>query len=199
MPGWLLVTSVVVAPAAGCGSGGPQSSSTPSVTFPDTAAGRQARWPVRGARPPRSRPPSSPPISTPHFSPPPPPGRAELDGSSASPRSDSTRSRQPPATASAFVITDQHGDLLVNLAVDAHGRQPPSPRTGPCQPSIHHRRRPPAPAASSSVASGREETPPLTAILTLPAAKAKVPGVVLVGGSGPSDEDESTSPDKPLP
>jgi len=41
-------------------------------------------------------------------------------------------------------------------------------------------------------------SPPLTATLTLPEATGRVPAVVLVGGSGPGDEDETLGPDKPF-
>ena len=196
LPGWLLVTSVVVVLAAGCGSGGPRSSSTPSVTFPDTAAGRQARW-LFGAA---AHAPIPTAELTAHFdtaflattTP------AELNSTFvgvASLRLDSITTAAGDGVA--FVITADAGDLLVNLAVDAHGQISrlhlgPVPVTSipPSQTSA-------GTSGVHSVAVGIG-SPPLTAILTLPAAKAKVPGVVLVGGSGPSDEDETIGPDKPF-
>lgn len=41
-------------------------------------------------------------------------------------------------------------------------------------------------------------TPPLTASLMLPAGRGPFPAVVLVGGSGPNDLDETLGPDKPF-
>ena len=41
-------------------------------------------------------------------------------------------------------------------------------------------------------------SPPLTGTLTLPAGRGPFPAVVLVGGSGPNDQDETIGPDKPF-
>jgi uncharacterized protein len=41
-------------------------------------------------------------------------------------------------------------------------------------------------------------SPPLTATLTLPAGPGRFPAVVLVGGSGPGDKDETVGPNKPF-
>lgn len=59
-------------------------------------------------------------------------------------------------------------------------------------------------SASSSAATGIQGipmavgSPPLKATLTLPPNAKNVPAIVLVSGSGPSDQDETLGPDKPF-
>ena len=53
------------------------------------------------------------------------------------------------------------------------------------------------PALRRAIAVG-VGTPPLKATLTLPVGSGRFPAVVLVGGSGPSDQDETVGPDKPF-
>ena len=67
-----------------------------------------------------------------------------------------------------------------------------------CSPGGSHRAPPPTtPGGIRTIVVG-VGSPPLTATLTLPAAPGRVPAIVLVGGSGPSDEDETVGPDKPF-
>ena len=87
---------------------------------------------------------------------------------------------------------------LVVLAIAAVG----------CGAAAHH----PSPSASSSAASAAAGevppgvrqiavgvgSPPLKATLTLPAGKGPFSAIILVSGSGPSDQDETIGPDKPF-
>ncbi len=102
------------------------------------------------------------------------------------------------ATAIAFVVTvNGTSQVLVNLAVDAHGLisglhlgpfAMPTPTTTSAPPSVPGVRQVPVGVGS----------PPLKGTLTLPSGKGPFPAVVLVSGSGPNDQDEDIGPNHPF-
>lgn len=174
------------------------------MSFPDTPAGRQARWLFRAV----VHHPIPDAAVTAHFDgaylatlPSPPP--ATLNASFAGLQRlqlDSITTSTPDTLV--FVVTvNGKTKLLVDLAVDAEGlisrlhlqpagASPPGPPT-------------PSASATSTVAGVRQipvgvGSPPLEGTLTLPAGKGPFSSVVLVSGSGPNDQDETVGPNKPF-
>jgi dienelactone hydrolase len=166
------------------------------VNLPNTPAGEQARW-LFGAVTDLPIPAAE---VTAHFDAAflariPPPAAASLNATFAgltTLKLDSITTSTPDALV--FVVTANGTELSVAISVDAQGL-------------IDGLRLSPATSSPTSVAPSESATgvrsipvgvgsPPLTATLTLPAHASRVPAVVLVGGSGPSDQDEAIGPDK---
>jgi hypothetical protein len=179
------------------------------VGFPDTAAGRQARWLVTAVR----HLPIADSVIAAHFD------RAYLASLPAPPAATLNaafagvqRLRLDAITISTpktivFAVTVNGSDKeRVRIAVDGRGLisrlhlgpaggRPPGP--------------PPTPTTSlplpSTTASARIRqipigvgSPPLSGTLTLPAGNGPFAAVVLVSGSGPNDQDETVGPNKPF-
>jgi len=194
-----LAAVCLVAMAAGCNS--PTSHPKPvaaTVSFPDTPVGNQARW-LFGAVTHLPFPASE---VTAHFDATfladvPPPAATTLSTTFAgltSLKLDSITTATSDTLV--FVVTANGAQQRVSIAVDAHGLidglrlLPPGPSPATSAP-------PDTTPGVRSIAVG-VGSPPLTATLTLPAHAAGVPAVVLVGGSGPSDQDETIGSDKPF-
>jgi pimeloyl-ACP methyl ester carboxylesterase len=203
-----LAVSGIAAVVTGCASAAHEPPKE-AVTFPNTPAGKQARWLFAAV----AHLPISDAAIAAHFD------RAYL-----------ARLPEPRAAAinQGFVgvqhlrldsITTSTGDTLVDVitvngkirlsmtvTVDARGlisRLHLRPVGGGRFPV------PPTPSTSStappaSVVPGVRQipvgvgSPSLKGTLTLPAGKGPVPAVVLVGGSGPGDQDETVGPNKPF-
>ena len=198
----------MMATVAGCGSRAPHPSPTATVSFPDTSAGRQARW-LFGAVLHQPIPDAA---ITAHFDraylatlPAPAPAalnasfvglqRLQLDSITTS----------TPDTLVFIVTVNGKTKLSVRIAVDAQGlisllHLQPAGASPPALPPPSALATTPA---TSSVAGVRQipvgvGSPPLKATLTLPAGKGPFAVVVLVSGSGPSDQDETVGPNKPF-
>jgi pimeloyl-ACP methyl ester carboxylesterase len=199
----LLVAGMMTSTLAGCTSSPPHPSPA-SVSFPDTPAGRQARWLFSAV----AHHPVADAAITAHFDRAylatlPAPAPAALNASFAGLQRlqlDSITTSTPDALA--FVVTvNGTTKLLVELAVDADGLisrlhlQP----AGASAPSI-----PSPPGSTTSTVEGVQQipigvgSPPLQGTLTLPAGKGPFPAVVLVSGSGPGDQAETVGPNKPF-
>jgi uncharacterized protein len=188
----------LLAVSAACSSAAPAPAS-----FPGTPAGRQARWLLRAvqhlpipasviaARFDRS-----------YLSHVPAPAAAALNASFArlhSVRLDSVTTSTPDAVVFVVTINGQSRSS-VRVAVDSRGRIS-GLHLQPAGASV-----PPATSATSapSAAAGVRQipvgvgSPPLTGTLTLPAGKGPFPAVVLVSGSGPSDQNETVGPNHPF-
>jgi pimeloyl-ACP methyl ester carboxylesterase len=193
----------LLAVLAGCGSGAklPPSSAT---TFPDTPAGKQARWFVTTVA---HHPVSAQQIES-HFdsgllATVPAPAVQTLNASWQGIRS-LRLERMTGATndqVEFVVISNGASRMSVTLAVDSRGlisRIHLQPAGGASPPPA------PVTASPSAATAGIRQlpvgvgTPPLTGTLTLPAGKGPFPAVVLVSGSGPSDQNESVGPNKPF-
>jgi len=200
---------------AACGS-----SHSSTAGFPNTPAGKQAAWLVGAV--------SHEPVATAEFpahfdsaylATLPAPAAATLNASwtgTTGLRLDSISSSVPDSIV--FVVTVSGTNQLsaalgkqvsVTVTVDAHGLigglhlQPAgaTPAALPSAPTT-------SPTTSGSLpASGTSSvrqipvgvgSPPLHATLTLPAGRGPFPAVVLVGGSGPGDQNESVGPNKPF-
>jgi hypothetical protein len=188
----VVVMVAVIATLVGCGSGAPHRASRAAVTFPDTPAGRQARWLV-GAVP--HAPISAAEIAA-HFD------RAFLVRVSSVAalnasfeqvhrlRVDSITSSTPDTLA--FVITvNGTTKLLIEMAVDARGWIDALDR----QPAGVALLRPPPGVREIHVGVG---SPPLQGTLTLPPGRGQFPAVVLVSGSGANDQNETVGPNHPF-
>lgn len=212
----LVIFLVIV--LAGCGSPSPQPSPSvkPAAAFPNTPAGEQASWlfaavghnPIPAAE-------FATHFDSAYLATVPAPAATTLNASWAGVKSlrlDSITSSAPDSIA--FVITttgtSQLGATVGNklsaqVSVDPQGLisglhlQP----AGDTAPAVL-----PTPSASAAIpASGGSSvqqiavgvgSPPLRATLTLPAGQGPFPAVVLVGGSGPGDQNESVGPNKPF-
>ena len=108
-----------------------------------------------------------------------------------------------PDTLVFVVTTNSTNKLSVTVGVDAQGlisglHLQPAGVAAP-QPSSSA-----ASAAAGGVPPGVRQiavgvgSPPLKATLTLPAGKGPFSAIILVSGSGPSDQDETIGPDKPF-
>jgi pimeloyl-ACP methyl ester carboxylesterase len=181
--------------AAGCGSAARHAAPTATVSFPNTPVGRQARWLVGAV--------THPPIPAAeiraHFDRAylahvPSPAAAALNASFAGLQRLRVDSVTTPAPDRVALIVTVNGTTRqrVSIAVDAHGlisalRAQPAGVAPPAQP--------PPGVRELRVGVG---SPPLKAMLTLPAGSGPFPAVVLVSGSGPSDQDETVGPNKPF-
>lgn len=171
-----------------------------AVRFPATAAGRQASW-LAGAV--EHLPIAASAIDA-HFD------RAYLARVPAPAATALNQSFAPLRELRVDAITSSSADALtftatvngtskldVRLAVDARGKI-----------SLLHAQpveaAAPAPAKITTTASGVREipigigSPPLRGTLTLPAGTGPFPAVVLVSGSGPSDQNETVGPNHPF-
>jgi dienelactone hydrolase len=172
--------------AAACSSSSPK-----GPAFPDTAAGKQARW-LYGAA-------ADAPIPVgqidAHFdrallaavSP------AMLNQTFAGLKSltfDSIESSSPDLIE--FLVTADGSEVSVRVAVDAAGLIA-GLHFGPPLSTTTSTSAAPSPFRAVSLGVG---SPPLKAVLTLPAGDGPFPAVVLVSGSGPNDLDETVGPDK---
>jgi len=198
----------MVVTVAACGSAAHRPSPKATVSFPDTPAGRQARWfvgalahlPIPAAR-----------IAA-HFDRAylallPAPAAAALNASFAglhALRVDSIMTGTPDTLA--FVVTVNGKQRLdANIAVDPEGlirllHTSPvgtAPQALPLRPS--------ASATTPGVTStGVRQipigvgSPPLRGTLTLPVGRGPFPAVVLVSGSGPNDQNETVGPNHPF-
>lgn len=204
---------------AACGSGS-HSAQSSTAGFPNTQAGKQASWLVAAV--------GHEPVPTAEFpkhfdgaylATLPAPAAATLNASwigITGLRLDSITSSSSDSIT--FVVTVSGTNQLsaalgkqvsVTLSVDSKGLigglhlQPTgaTPAPLPSAPPVS-----PTPSASlpASAGSGIRQiavgvgAPPLYATLTLPAGKGPFPAVVLVGGSGPGDQNESIGPNKPF-
>ena len=204
---------------AACGSGS-HSAQSSTAGFPNTQAGKQASWLVAAV--------GHEPVPTAEFpkhfdgaylATLPAPAAATLNASwigITGLRLDSITSSSSDSIT--FVVTVSGTNQLsaalgkqvsVTLSVDSKGLigglhlQPTgaTPAPLPSAPPVS-----PTPSASlpASAGSGIRQiavgvgSPPLYATLTLPAGKGPFPAVVLVGGSGPGDQNESIGPNKPF-
>jgi uncharacterized protein len=193
----------LLAVLAGCGSSTqlPPSSAT---TFPDTPAGAQARWFVAAV----TRHPVSAEQIEAHFdsgflATVPAPAVETLNASWQGIRTLHLE-RMTGATndqVEFVVISNGVSRMSVTLAVDPRGlisRIHLQPAGGASPPPA------PVTASPSAATAGIRQlpvgvgTPPLTGTLTLPAGQGPFPAVVLVSGSGPSDQNESVGPNKPF-
>jgi pimeloyl-ACP methyl ester carboxylesterase len=174
------------------------------VSFPDTPAGRQARW-LFGAV---LRQPIPDAAITAHFDRAylatlPAPAAAALNESFVGLQRlqlDSITTSTPDQLV--FLVTiNGKTKLSVSIAVDAQGlisRFHLGPAGVPPAPP------PPAAAKAGSNLAGVRQiavgvgAPPLKATLTLPAGKGPFAAVVLVAGSGPGDQDETVGPNHPF-
>lgn len=213
---WTIIAVVALSlVAAACGSGARPAQGS-NTSFPNTAAGRQAAWLVHAV--------SHEPVPANEFpahfdsaylATLPAPAAATLNASwtgITGLRLDSISSSAPDSIvfvvtvsgasqlsaalgkeASVTVTVDAHG-LIGGLHLQPAGATPPAPL--------------PLPSASASVSASATSSlhqipvgvgsPPLHATLTLPAGKGPFPAVVLVGGSGPGDQNESVGPNRPF-
>jgi dienelactone hydrolase len=193
-----LVAAGLAATLAGCSSGARHRPAATTVAFPNTPAGDQARW-LFGAVTHLPIPTSE---VTAHFdatflSHIPPPAAAALNTTFAGLTSLKLDSITTSTAATlVFTVTANAAEQDVSIAVDARGLisglrlAPVSAPPASAAPSV-------SPTGVRSIPVG-VGSPPLTATLTLPAHASHVPAVVLVGGSGPNDQDEAIGPDKPF-
>jgi uncharacterized protein len=179
------------------------SRSPAAPAFPATAVGRQAQWLVTAVQ----HQPIPPAQVEAHFDSSylatlPPPAATTLNASFAAVkqlRVDAVTSSTP--TSIAFLVTvNTRTELQVNLAIDTHGLisalhlQPAA--VAPTTTTL-------APLPEPVVPGIREipvgvGSPPLKATLTLPPGKGPFPGIVMVSGSGPNNQDESIGPNRPF-
>jgi dienelactone hydrolase len=165
------------------------------VTFPNTPVGRQARWLVGAV----THPPIPAAEITAHFDRAylahlPSPAAVALNASFAGLQRLRVDSITTPAPDRLALIVTVNGTTKqrVRIAVDAHGlisalRAQPAEVAPPA--------RPPQGVREVRVGVG---SPPLKGTLTLPAGHGPFPAVVLVSGSGASDQDETVGPNKPF-
>jgi uncharacterized protein len=204
-----LSTAAIAVALTACGAATHRLDRAASANFPDTAAGRQAHWLFEAVR---HLPIPDAAISA-HFD------RAYL-GSLPAPAAATLNAgfvgvqhlrvdaitTNTPRTLAFLVTVNGQAKLRVTIDVDRQGliaRLHLEPAGGP----------PPAPLPTppatvsppSTVPAGRIRqipigvgSPPLTGTLTLPAGSGPFPAAVLVGGSGPGDEDETVGPNKPF-
>jgi dienelactone hydrolase len=197
----LLVSAIAIS-ATACGS------TQPSVRFPDTAAGRQARWLVRAVRhapiPERA---IAAHFDRAYLASLPAPAAATLNAGFAAVqrlRLDAITTSTPKTIVFAVTVNGS-AKQRVTIAVDGRGlisRLHLGPTGGPPAP-------PPTPTTSlplpSTTPSARIRqipiavgSPPLSGTLTLPAGHGPFAAVVLISGSGPNDQDETLGPNKPF-
>jgi alpha-beta hydrolase superfamily lysophospholipase len=205
----LAAVAVVALVAAGCGSGSTRAQHERPArigsvfAFPNTPAGRQARWLARGVE---HLPIPAAQIRA-HFDRAflahiPAPAIASLNGGFAGLTRlglDSVTSSNPDAIVFAVTLNGT-AKASVSLVVDGKGL------IG----GLHVAQAPPPSASatgsksSTSVSAGIRQvpvgigSPPLKGTLTLPAGKGRFPAVVLVSGSGPNDQNETVGPNKPF-
>jgi uncharacterized protein len=201
--------AVIALAVTACGSGAHRGSAPASVSFPDTAAGRQARWLVAAVR----HVPIPDSAIAAHFDRAylaslPAPAAATLNAGFVNVqhlRLDAITTSTPRALV--FVVTvngsEQRG---VRITVDGRGlisvfrlepvggAAPPPPVTPPT--ATH----PPSPLPAARVRQipVGVGSPPLRGTLTLPAGSGPFAALVLVSGSGQNDQDETFGPNKPF-
>jgi uncharacterized protein len=203
------VVAAVAALVTGCGTTTRHSSARTSVRFPSTAAGRQARW-LSGAV--RHLPIPDRTIAA-HFDRAylaslPAPGAATLNAGLVGVqhlRLDAITTSTPRRLV--FVVT-VNGDakLRIRIAVNGQGlisrlHFEPAGGVPPAPPPTPPKSIPPPstiPAAGVRQIPVGVGSPALRGTLTVPASNGPFPAVVLVGGSGPGDEDETVGPNKPF-
>ena len=200
-----LAAAGVMAAAAGCSLAASHPARGAGVSFPDTPAGRQARW-LYGAVQHLPVPAAA---ITAHFDRSylahvPAPPAAALNASWAALhglRLDAITASTPRAVtftvtingntrASVKLDVDSRG-LISLLHLQPAGATPPVPSAPPSAPS-------PASAAGVRQIPAGVGSPPLRGTLTLPAGKGPFPAVVLVSGSGPNDQNETAGPNHPF-
>lgn len=181
---------------------GASRATAPAASFPDTPAGRQARWLARAVT---HLPLSTAQLSA-HFDSTfidalPQPATASLNGSFAGLRDlrVDAITLDTPTTLIFEVTVNSQTRLSVTLVVDGQGLiaglhlQPAAASPPAAQP-----------AASAAAPNGVRQvalsvgSPPLKGTLTLPPGRGPFPAVVLVSGSGPNDEDETVGANKPF-
>jgi uncharacterized protein len=204
-----LVATAIAASATACGSSARHASTQTSVSFPNTPAGRQARWLFGAVR----HLPIPDTAITAHFAPAylaslPAPAAATLNAGFVGVQ----HLRLDAITTSTlrtlvFVVTvNSKAKLRVRIAVDSRGlighlHLEPVAGTPPPPPAVPPTSTPPPstiPAARIRQIQIGVGAPPLRGTLTLPAGKGRFPAAVLVGGSGPGDQDETVGPNKPF-
>lgn len=199
-----VLVSALTATAAGCGSNAHRSGRA-AVDFPNTPAGRQARW-LAGAV---VHPPIPAAQITAHFDRAflarvPAPAAAALNASFVGIERvgvDSITTSTPDtlvfvatineATKALVTVSSDAKGLISGLHVQRVGNSAPASTSTPTTP------------AASNVAGVRQiavgvGSPPLRGTLTLPDRKGPFPAVVLVSGSGANDQDETVGPNKPF-
>jgi uncharacterized protein len=202
-PAAFVLVSAIALSVTACGS------TQPSRRFPDSAAGRQARWLVAAVR----HAPIPETAIAAHFDRAylaslPAPAAATLNATFVGVqhlRLDAITTSTPRTIV--FVVTKNGSEkqrvritvdgrgLISRLHLGPAGGPPPAPPPTPITslplpsttPSAHVRQIP--------IGVG---SPPLRGILTLPAGTGPFAGVVLVSGSGPNDQDETVGPNKPF-
>jgi len=203
-----LVVAAVAASVAACGTAARRSSARASVRFPSTAAGRQARWLFGAVRhlpiPDRT---IAAHFDRAYLASLPAPGAATLNAGLVGVqhlRLDAITTRTPRRLV--FVVTvNGKAKLRVRIAVDGQGlisqlHLLPAGGLAPAPPAPPGSTPPPAviPATRVRQIPVGVGSPALRGTLTLPAGNGPFPAVVLVGGSGPGDEDETVGPNKPF-
>ena len=197
-PRAVVAATCLTAAIAGCSSGASARSPAAAGGFPDTPVGKQASWlfaavthlPIPTAQ------------VTAHFDTAfldqlAPPAPATLNagfGGLTSLKLDAITAATPRTLV--FIVTADGTEQSVSVSVDAQGLIA-GLHVGPVV-------SPPTSAAASETPTGVRSvpvgvgSPPLMATLTLPPHAFHVPAVVLVGGSGPNDQNETLGPDKPF-
>jgi uncharacterized protein len=204
-----LATAAMAVTLSACGTTTRQAKTPASANFPHTAAGRQARWLFEAVR----RLPIPDAAISAHFDRAylaslPAPAAATLNAGFVGVqhlRLDAITT-STPRTLAFLVTVNGQAKLRVRIDVDpqgligrlhlepAGGPPPaplPTPRATTPPPSI-------VPAARARQIPIGVGSPALTGTLTLPAGNGPFPAVVLVGGSGPGDQDETVGPNKPF-
>lgn len=215
---WLIAIALVAASAVATGTATSVATSPPSlrrslgaptVSFPGTPVGRQARWLV-GALAHLPIPAAD---ITAHFDRAylalvPAPAAAALNASFVGLHNLRVDSITTSTTTTLVFVVTVNGKVEwdVRIEVDPKGlisdlhAQPvgSSPNTVPAPPS------PVTTAPATTKASGVQQipvgvgSPPLRGTLTLPGGKGPFPGVVLVSGSGPNNQNEAIGPNHPF-
>lgn len=196
--------------AVGCGSGTSRRQAPAVLEFPNTPAGRQARWLARAV----VRLPIPAAQITAHFDRAflahvPAPATASLNGSFAGLTRlglDSVTSSTPDAIvfrvtlngttkASVSLVVDAAG-LIGGLHV-GHAPASSAGATGSKSSPTTSTSAVGAPAGVRQMPVGIG-SPPLRGTLTLPAGNGRFPAVILVSGSGANDQDETIGSNKPF-
>jgi dienelactone hydrolase len=192
-----------------CGSGAPHGSARASVSFPDSAAGRQARWLFAAVR----HVPIADSAIAAHFdrlylASLPAPAAATLNVGFV----DVHHLRLDAITTSTrrtivFAVTKNGSEkwrvrivvdgrgLISHLHLGPAGGPPPAPLPTPTRSLPTASTTPSARIRQIPIGVG---SPPLKGTLTLPASNGRFAAVVLVSGSGQNDQDETVGPNKPF-